>query len=1017
MPRIPDDQIERLKTEISLQRLAEGHGIKLKKHGKDHIGLCPFHDDHDPSLVISPDKNLFHCLGCGAGGSVIDWVMKIEGVSFRHAVELLQADYDPSSLAAHAPVKQATVPKLAAPLKRNTDDQQLLNQVIDYYHGQLKQNVDALSYLEKRGLKNDELIEYFKLGVSDRTLGYRLPRKNRKEGAELRGQLQRIGIYRESGHEHFNGSLVIPVIDEQGNITEVYGRKLNENLRKGTPKHCYLPGPHEGIFNIEALKASHEIILCESLIDALTFWNAGYRNMTCSYGIEGFTDHHLAAFKQYEIQRILIAYDRDEGGNNAAEKLAERLTAEGIECFRILFPKGMDANEYALSVQPASKSLGVVIRSAEWMGKGKAPERQLDIETQTSQPNTNQSSPLVAEPPSEPATKHVPDTDPGEITLPASPMPKPGAEVEAIQAGSEIFITLGDRKYRIRGLAKNTGIDTLKVNVLVAKDELVYVDTFDLYAARPRAAYIKQASHEIGISEDVIKTDLGKVLLKLEALQEAQQDESTPESKVVEINDTDRQAALALLKDQSLMTRIIDDYQRCGVVGEAVNKQVAYLACVSRMLESPLAVMVQSTSAAGKSSLMDAALAFIPEEHRIQYSAMTGQSLFYMSGKDLKHKILSVAEEAGASEASYALKLLQSEGQLTIASTGKDGDTGKLITQEYHVEGPVMIFSTTTAIDLDEELLNRCLVLSVNENREQTKAIHELQRKRRTLEGLLQRKDKEQILNLHRNAQRLLKPLAVVNPYAEQLTFLDDRTRTRRDHEKYLTLIESIALLHQYQREIKTALHDGQNIEYIEVTLNDIELANQLAHEVLGRTLDELPPQTRNLLLLIDSLVNEQSERLEMKKSDYRFSRKVIRDYTGWGDTQLRVHLQRLTEMEYLLCHGGSRGQRYVYELLYNGQGQDGQPFVMGLVDTDSLKSNGTTKRTRGKTSNNAGVSRPHSGVNAGSTRSNKNTRKASDSKVFNDDEDETTPDAYISRKNNGASYRSDNPALVARSE
>lgn len=116
MARIPDDQIERLKQEVSLQRLAEGMGITLKRHGADLIGLCPFHDDHEPSLVISPKNNLWHCLGaCQAGGSVIDWVMKAEGVSFRHAVELLQADYAPSSLAA-GPVKKTTVQKLPTTL-------------------------------------------------------------------------------------------------------------------------------------------------------------------------------------------------------------------------------------------------------------------------------------------------------------------------------------------------------------------------------------------------------------------------------------------------------------------------------------------------------------------------------------------------------------------------------------------------------------------------------------------------------------------------------------------------------------------------------------------------------------------------------------------------------------------------------------------------------------------------------------------------------------------------------------
>ena len=359
--RIPDDEIIKLKYQISLLRLVESHGYQPKKQGKDYVICCPFHGEKTASLVITPDKNLFNCFGCGASGSVIDWIMKTQGVSFRHAVELLKNDI-PTLAAETHPKKRSTVRKLESPLTESVDHQKLLHQVIEFYHGTLKESPEALAYLDSRGLSCSELIDQFKLGYANRSLAYRLPEKNRKQGAEIRGQLQDIGILRQSGHEHFNGSMVVPIINDQQHITEVYGRKINDNLRKGTAYHLYLPEAHAGVWNIHSLAASQEVILCEALIDAMTFWVHGFKNVTASYGTSGFTPDHLAAFKHYDIKRVLIAYDRDESGNKAAETLAKKLTDEGFDCYRINLPKGMDVNEYALKTTPAAKALGLVIR-------------------------------------------------------------------------------------------------------------------------------------------------------------------------------------------------------------------------------------------------------------------------------------------------------------------------------------------------------------------------------------------------------------------------------------------------------------------------------------------------------------------------------------------------------------------------------------------------------------------------------------------------------------------------------
>ena len=946
MARFTETELEQLKNEVSVERLVESSGIVLKKSGKDKIGLCPFHADGEPSLVITPAKNLWHCFSCQIGGGAIDWVMKLRGVSFRHAVELLKTD---SSLAAgslgEAPIKHSTVRSLPAPIAFDADDQALLNQTVDYYHQTLLASPEALAYLAARGLDHPELISRFKLGYANRTLGLRLPFKQNATGEAIRTRLQKIGIYRESGHEHFNGSLIVPVIGESGNVTEIYGRKILDNLRKGTPKHLYLPEAHKGVWNESALAENTEIILCEALIDAMTFWCAGFTNVTASYGVEGFTADHVAAFQRYGTKRVLIAYDRDEAGDKAAEKLAEQLIALGIECLRVRFPKGMDANSTALKLTPAQHSLGLMLRQAEWMGR---PAQELENKIQNS----------ASEIP--PAVELLPLAAGVEVTAAAVVEPEfPSPELQQ----DELSIVQGElgcqRQWRVRGWKKNLSPEAMRVNLQVRRDSSYHVDTLDLYAARSRAAYVKQASVELGLPDDTIKRDLGCVLLKLETLQdELIRSQSQAKSKQITLTAEQEKAALHLLQAPDLVSRIVDDMARCGVVGEANNLLAGYLAAVSRKLDTPLAILIQSTSAAGKSSLMEAVLAMVPPEDKTQYSAMTGQSLFYLGETDMQHKILAIAEEEGVRQAAYALKLLQSDGELTMASTGKDDVTGNLVTKQYKVKGPIMLMLTTTAIDVDEELMNRCLVLTINESREQTKAIHARQRAKQTLQGLLAANDKAAITELHQNAQRLLKPVLVVNPYADQLTFLDDQTRTRRDHMKYLTLIRAIALLHQHQREVKTVEHRGQHLAYIEATKADIALANSIAHEVLGRTLDELPPQTRRLLILLQAWVTERSALEGVFVNEFRFSRKALRDEIHWGDTQLKLHLSRLAELEYVVIH--RRGCAFEYELVYDGKAD--AKHLCGLIHVEKLclndKSYGYDSKRSGFTGEQSGSGR-----------------------------------------------------------
>jgi hypothetical protein len=318
MIRIPREEVEQLKHETDLAALVRASGVELATHGAggDLIGRCPFHDDRTPSLVVSPAKGagqpaLWHCLGaCGVGGSVIDWIMKMRRVGFRHAIEVLREMKSGAGVVGGTAPAPSLLRKRLPPLAGlDAGDRQLMTQVVDYYHQRLKQSPDALAYLQKRGIGSAEAIEQFKIGYADRTLGMRLPQKVTQAGAQIRGRLEKLGLYRQTGREHFNGCVVFPVIDPTtGEVTEVYGRKTIARLRPDLPRHLYLPGGHKGIWNEKALAACEEMILCESIIDALTFWCAGFRNVTCSYGVNGFTPDHLATFKHHGISGQVMEY-------------------------------------------------------------------------------------------------------------------------------------------------------------------------------------------------------------------------------------------------------------------------------------------------------------------------------------------------------------------------------------------------------------------------------------------------------------------------------------------------------------------------------------------------------------------------------------------------------------------------------------------------------------------------------------------------------------------------------------
>jgi hypothetical protein len=511
------------------------------------------------------------------------------------------------------------------------------------------------------------------------------------------------------------------------------------------------------------------------------------------------------------------------------------------------------------------------------------------------------------------------------MPAPASSAAKP--EVTRAE-GSGFLVRFPARTYRVRGLKENN-LHQLRVNVRIDGNERMHVETLDLYGQRSRSGWLREAAREIGVPEDDLIPELHALIETLEGLRLTLRKRNDEAPAKMEMPDQEREAALQALRDPSLVESILADFERVGFVGETGPVTVGYLAAVSRLLDEPLGIFVMSRSGAGKTSLQEAICRFIPEESVVRYTRITEQALFYKGEGSLLNKVLAVDEERGAADATYSLRILQSAQQLTIGATRTDPHSEKLVTQEYSVRGPVAIFLTTASPDvLDPETRSRFVQVSIDESATQTRRILGRQRAMDTVEGLVRRREAEAIRRKHHNMQRLLRPLPVVNPFAPLLSYPDDRLQMRREQRKYLTLIKAIALLHQYQRDVKRQRVGDDVIEYVEVEPQDVTLTNRLAREVLGNSLDDLASHTRDLLRQLVKIAAAGAR---------CFTREDVRRQTGWSYWSVREHLAHLLKMEYVVLKGGGNGKRMTYELLFDGDPDEDRRYLAGLVEVEGI--------------------------------------------------------------------------------
>jgi len=890
----PSASFEEIKRTTDIVRVIESYGIALKRQGKEFVGLCPFHEDKNPSLRVNPDKGLFHCFGCGAAGNAIQFVAKKEDISEREAaLKLLSA----------IPGVRRAEPAAAVsvePRPSNVERNALLQRVASFYaktlHGEDRA---GLNYLKTRNLSDPTMLEVFQVGYCNGTLHKTLPREG-----EIVERLKAIGILDKRGEEILKGRLIVPIFDARGNVSGLYARNVHACEEKD--RHRYLAGPHRGVFNSASLKTAQTVFITEAIFDSMAFWQAGFRNAIALYGNRGWTADHEALIResglsacghaQAGVTEVYLALDNDERSREQTQRLREKLGELGVKAVHVIrWPDGVkDAAEFFSSRGAAD---------FESLIKAACPSA---------------------------ITCHLPleTCDSEQIT-----MTPQGFAASYGPRRYELFAIERPSPSKLKATIKAVASSNVEHRISNAAIGRFHFDTVDFYLSRQRRNFIVEAARLFQETAEAIEADLNKLTVQVESYAAKRLEEKTP--RVTLVSETDKAQGYKLGRDPNLVLEILGDGKKLGIVGEPFNTLLDYLGVTSRKLDDPLAIHTLASSGAGKSFLLDAILSLCPPEDLIRVTSLSDKALFYKGEHSLAHKVLAVEEVAGALGARYAIRSLISEKVLKSETTIKNPLTGRMETQSSVVYGSPSYFETTTNPETDEETRSRLIIQTVDESVEQTLAILEAQRNAHTVEGWGRKLARGAILARHHAFQRMLRPLRVVNRFEPLLGYGDGRLLFRRDHPKYLNLILVIAFLFQMQRPVKTSSTLG---EYIEVTLDDIALANELALELFGHSLDDLSPPSRQLLEEIRAYVHRRAAELKIVADKVEFSRRELRENLKWSETQLRRFLRSLVEMEYLIPVGGRFGQLFSYRLLYDGRETENRRHLPGLKSVEQIR-------------------------------------------------------------------------------
>ena len=691
--------------------------------------------------------------------------------------------------------------------------------------------------------------------------------------SKSRAYVERRNIYTaklEAGYNNgthygkLKNCIVFPLKDKQNNIVSFYGRNIESKGKDD--RHFYLPG-RSGLYPGYPDAATETIIITESIIDAATLQLYTTYKALSLFGTNVLNDEHKEALQRLpNLKEIIMFLNGDAAGREWTSKHAATLheLLPQITISTVHTPDEEDVNSLIVSHEPEILQHLISERTILFSSIEKSNEEK-------KQPIQEPETPII------PTVGKLNTSNPDYISF--------------VYENLLFSIVGGIALYPLDKLKI-----TLKIQVAKSLNPLhtIRQSNLDLYSEEQAEKFIRRASEKLETGSKQISYAIAELITLLEDYRNARIEEQKPKTEKPKVlTEFRKKELIKLLQSKKLYKKLNDLIGKTGVIGEAKNRLIMWTVFTSRLTDHPLHIICLGASGTGKTYLQEKISELIPKPHKVSFTASTENALYYVGKTDLKNKLILIEDMDGANSVLYVLRELQSKGYVSKIVPMKDSK-GNMKTILLEVEGPICLSGTTTKERIYEDNANRCLLIYLDNSEAQQQSI--MQYQRLLSAGKINKAEEEQTKELLQDLQLMFRKITVVNPYADKLIIPESVFKPLRTNAHYLQFVEAITFVHQYQREVKK---DNQGNPYIETTLEDIALANELLKEVLLAKSDELTKACRDFLETLKSLLHR-----EKKQS---FFRSDVRNWTRINPDNLRYYLSQLNKYGYIRIVGGNK--------------------------------------------------------------------------------------------------------------